>query len=43
MLAALAARLERRMELSLSVSEGTLYVSMGAETLTGGVERLGLS
>jgi uncharacterized protein YaeQ len=43
MLAALAARLERRMELSLSVSEGTLYASMGTETLTGSVERLGLS
>lgn len=43
LLAALAAKLERRMEFSLSVSEGTLYVSMGTETLTGSVERLSLS
>ena len=43
LLAALVARLERRMELDLSVSERTLYVSLGDETLTGSCElrRLG--
>jgi uncharacterized protein YaeQ len=35
---ALAARLEKRMELDVSMSEGTLYVSQGEQTLTGGVE-----
>lgn len=43
LIATLAARLERRMELDLSVSEGVLYLSMGEETLTGGVERVGLA
>lgn len=38
LVAALVARLERRMEFDLSVSEKTLYVSMGEETLTGTVE-----
>jgi uncharacterized protein YaeQ len=38
LVAALVARLERRMDLDLSVSENTLYVSMGQETLTGSVE-----
>jgi uncharacterized protein YaeQ len=38
LIAALVARLERRMEFDLSVSEGTLYVSLGDETLTGSVE-----
>jgi uncharacterized protein YaeQ len=42
LLTALAARLERRMDLDLSVSERTLYVSLGTETLTGGVERSNL-
>jgi hypothetical protein len=37
-LAALVARLERRMDFDLSVSERTLYVSMGEEPLTGTVE-----
>jgi uncharacterized protein YaeQ len=35
----LAARLERRMEFDLSVSEGTLYLSLGEETLTGSIEQ----
>jgi uncharacterized protein YaeQ len=38
LVAALVARLERRMDFDLSVSERTLYVSMGEETLTGTVE-----
>lgn len=43
LVAALAARLERRMELDLSVSEGMVYLSMGEETLSGGVERVALA
>lgn len=39
----LAAKLERRMDFDLSVSEQTIYVGLGAETLTGAVERLNLS
>ncbi len=39
----LAARLERRMELDLSVSEEMLYLSTGDNTLTGSVQRLNLS
>lgn len=42
LIAQLAARLERRMEFDLSVSEGTLYLSLGDETLTGAVERVAL-
>jgi uncharacterized protein YaeQ len=42
LMATLAARLERRMEFALSVSEGTIYLSMGTETLTGTVEGLSL-
>jgi uncharacterized protein YaeQ len=38
LVAALVTRLERRMDFDLSVSERTLYVSMGGETLTGTVE-----
>jgi len=38
LLAALVARLERRMELDLAVSDRTLYVSLGEETLTGVVD-----
>ena len=38
LVAALVARLERRMDFDLSVSEKTLYISMGEETLTGTVE-----
>jgi uncharacterized protein YaeQ len=42
LVAGLVARLERRMDFDLSVSEKTLYVSMGEETLTGTVESLRL-
>lgn len=35
----LAARLDRRMKFSLSVTDGTLYVMLGAETITGSVTR----
>lgn len=38
LIAALAARLERRMDFDLSVAEDTLYVSLGEETLSGAVE-----
>ncbi len=43
LLAELVARLDRRMNLDLAVSDRTLYVSLGEETLTGVVEerRLG--
>ena len=43
LLAELVARLDRRMNFDLAVSERTLYVSLGEETLTGIVEerRLG--
>lgn len=40
LIAALVARLERRVAFSLSVSEGQLYVSTATENLTGTVERL---
>jgi uncharacterized protein YaeQ len=39
-LAALAARLTRRMEFTLTVAERHLYISLGAETLAGVVERI---
>jgi len=38
LVASLVARLERRMDFDLSVSEKTLYVSLGEETLIGTVE-----
>ena len=38
LVASMVARLERRMDFDLSVSERTLYVTMGADTLTGTVE-----
>jgi uncharacterized protein YaeQ len=38
LLAELARRLERRMEFDLSVSERTLYVSLGAQTLSGALQ-----
>lgn len=38
LLAALAARLERRMEFDLAVSDRHLYVSLGEETLSGTVD-----
>ncbi len=34
----LVARLDRRMSLDLTVSDHTLYVSLGDETLTGSIE-----
>src|SRR5512137_3052895 len=37
LLAALVARLDRRMSLDLAVSDNTLYVSLGEDTLTGAV------
>jgi uncharacterized protein YaeQ len=43
LLNAFAARLERRMDLDLSVSEQTLYLSLGADTLTGAVEQVRLT
>ena len=39
LLAGLAARLDRRMTFALSVAEGELFVSIGAETLSGRVSR----
>jgi len=42
LITALAARLERRMDFDLSVSEHALYVSCGDETLTGAVEQRAL-
>jgi uncharacterized protein YaeQ len=38
LLAALVARLERRMEFDLAIAERTLYVTLGEETLTGQLE-----
>jgi uncharacterized protein YaeQ len=38
LLASFVARLERRMDLDLSLSEGTLYVSLGDETWSGSLE-----
>ncbi len=43
LLAALVARLDRRMALDLSVTEGHLYVAVGDETLSGMVERLSIA
>jgi uncharacterized protein YaeQ len=40
LVAALAARLERRMEFSLSVTDHELYLSIGADNLAGAVVRL---
>jgi hypothetical protein len=39
LIAALTARLDRRMAFSLSINERELYVSIGADTLTGVVTR----
>jgi uncharacterized protein YaeQ len=39
LIAALAARLERRMAFSLSITDRELYVSIGTDTLTGAVIR----
>jgi uncharacterized protein YaeQ len=38
LLAAMSSRLERRMEFDLSVSEGTLYVALGGEALSGALQ-----
>jgi uncharacterized protein YaeQ len=38
LLAAFVARLDRRMNFDLAVSDRTLYVSLGDETLTGAIE-----
>ena len=38
LLAALVARLDRRMDFDLAVSDGTLYVTLQGETLTGAVD-----
>jgi uncharacterized protein YaeQ len=43
LVAALAARLERRVAFSVSVSDRTLYVSIGKDQLTGAVVRLNRS
>lgn len=40
LVSALAARLERRLALSISVTDRELFVSVGSETLTGSVVRL---
>ena len=40
LVAALVARLERRMAFSLSIASRELYLSIGADTLTGAVTRL---
>lgn len=42
LLSSLAARLEKRMDLDLSVSEQTLYLSVGTETFSGNVQPLSL-
>lgn len=42
LLAQLAARLERRMAFSLSVTDRELYLSIGSDTLTGKVTRLSI-
>jgi uncharacterized protein YaeQ len=39
LVAALAARLDRRMRFALSITDRELYVSIGADTLTGAVSR----
>jgi uncharacterized protein YaeQ len=43
LISTLAARLERRMEFDLSVSEGALYLSMADETWTASVQSLSLA
>jgi uncharacterized protein YaeQ len=42
LVAAFAGRLERRMQLELSVSDRQLYLTVGGETLSGALERIGL-
>jgi uncharacterized protein YaeQ len=43
LLASLENRLERRMQLSLTVMEKHLYVSVGQESITGVIERIELT
>ena len=43
LIAALVARLERRLAFSVSVNERELYVSIGSDTLTGAVTRLSIT
>lgn len=43
LLAALAMRLDRRMTLGLSVSDGHIYIDIDGETLTGSATRFGLT
>ena len=43
LIASLAERLDRRMAFSLSINERDMYVSIGADTLTGAVSRLTLA
>ena len=43
LVAALAARLERRVAFSVSITDRELYLSIGAETLTGAVTRLSVT
>ena len=40
LVAALAARLDRRVAFSVSITDRELYLSIGTDTLTGGVTRL---
>jgi uncharacterized protein YaeQ len=42
LVAALAARLERRLGFSVSINDRDLYLSIGSDTLTGAVRRLSL-
>jgi uncharacterized protein YaeQ len=42
LVAALALRLERRVAFSISIADREIYLSIGNETLTGAVRRLGL-
>jgi len=42
LIAELASRLERRMRIELSVSDGMMYVVLGSDTLSGSVERFPL-
>jgi uncharacterized protein YaeQ len=43
LIGALAARLERRMAFSVSITDRELYISLGSETLSGAVTRLARS
>lgn len=43
LVAALVARLERRMAFSLSITDRELYLSIGTDTLTGVIQRLALN